>query len=224
MSEQKPSFAVRRPLMASAAALAIAASGVFALTLPQGATAQAGALQAPASVAENAPSFADVVSHVKPAVVSVKVNIEDAAASEDSDESEQVPPEMRKFFKQFGGGQDFGKPIVRHGVALGSGFIISADGYVVTNNHVVEHGGKAVTVTLDSGKEVQAKVIGADAKTDLALLKINEGSRLSLREARQAGAAHRRLGAGDRQPVRPRRHGDGRHRLGGGPRHRLRSL
>ena len=83
---------------------------------------------------------------------------------------------MRKFFRQFGGGQDFGKPIVRHGVALGSGFIISADGYVVTNNHVVEHGGKAVTVTLDSGKEVQAKVIGTDAKTDLALLKINEGS------------------------------------------------
>src|SRR5271154_5140711 len=117
MSEQKPSFAVRRPLLASAAALAIAASGVFALTLPQGATAQAGALQAPASVAENAPSFADVVSHVKPAVVSVKVNIEDAAASaDDNDDSGQIPPEMRKFFRQFGGGQDFGKPIVRHGV------------------------------------------------------------------------------------------------------------
>jgi serine protease Do len=64
---------------------------------------------------------------------------------------------------------------VRHGVALGSGFIISADGYVVTNNHVVEHGGKTVTVTLDSGKEVQAKVVGADPKTDLAVLKIAEG-------------------------------------------------
>jgi serine protease Do len=176
MSERKPPFAVRRPLLASAAALAIAASGVFALTLPQGATAQAGALQAPASVAENAPSFADVVSHVKPAVVSVKVNIEDASAStDDGDDSGQIPPEMRRFFDHFHG-QDFGKPIVRHGVALGSGFIISADGYVVTNNHVVEHGGKAVTVTLDSGKEVQAKVIGTDAKTDLALLKINEGS------------------------------------------------
>ena len=57
-------------------------------------------------------------------------------------------------------------------MALGSGFI-SADGYVVTNNHVVEHA-KEVTVTLDNGKELNAKVIGTDAKTDLALLKIEE--------------------------------------------------
>jgi serine protease Do len=82
---------------------------------------------------------------------------------------------MREFFKRFGGGQAPGKPIMRHGVALGSGFIVSADGYVVTNNHVVEKGGKEVTVTLDSGKELKAKVIGTDPKTDLALLKINEG-------------------------------------------------
>ena len=172
-------FATRRPLLASGAALALAASGVFALSMESGATAQAGAIEAPASVAANAPSFADVVSHVKPAVVSVKVNITEASADADSDESngmEQLPPEMKHFFQQFGGGGNFGKPIVRHGVALGSGFIISADGYVVTNNHVVEHGGKTVTVTLDSGKEVSAKVIGADPKTDLAVLKITEGS------------------------------------------------
>ncbi len=53
-------------------------------------------------------------------------------------------------------------------MAQGSGFFISADGYVVTNNHVVEHG-KVVTVTTEDGKVLEAKVIGTDPKTDLAL-------------------------------------------------------
>jgi serine protease Do len=178
MSDQKPSFAARRPLYASAAALAIAATGVFAYSMQPGAAARAGALEAPAAAENAAPSFADVVSHVKPAVVSVKVNVEDASAemSEDGESEglDQLPPEAQQFFHRFGGGTpNFGKPIVRHGVALGSGFIISADGYVVTNNHVVDHG-KTVTVTLDNGKEVSAKVVGADAKTDLAVLKITD--------------------------------------------------
>jgi serine protease Do len=173
------SFAsLRRPLIASAAAIAVA-SGAVAFSMSPATFARAEALQAPASVENNAPSFADVVSHVKPAVVSVKVNIEDAVASDDEDGEQgqgEIPPEMQQFFKHFSPGMNFGKPIMRHGVALGSGFIISADGYVVTNNHVVEHGGKEVTVTLDSGKEVKAKVVGTDAKTDLALLKMEEGS------------------------------------------------
>jgi serine protease Do len=171
------SFAARRPVATSFAALAVAATSVFALTVEQGGPARAGVVEAPPAVANSAPSFADVVSHVKPAVVSVKVNIEDAVAQNDDGDSEngldQLPPEMQQFFKRFGG-QNFGKPIMRHGVALGSGFIISQDGYVVTNNHVVEHGGKEVTVTLDSGKELKAKVIGTDPKTDLAVLKIEE--------------------------------------------------
>ena len=177
MIDKKPyAFATRRPLLASAAALALVATGVFAFSMQPGVSALAGPVEAPASDAASAPSFADVVAHVKPAVVSVKVNITEASADGDeSDGMEQLPPEMRHFFQQFGDG-NFGKPIIRHGVALGSGFIISPDGYVVTNNHVVEHGGKMVTVTLDSGKEVKAKVIGTDPKTDLALLKITEGS------------------------------------------------
>ncbi len=173
----------RHPLLASAAALALAATGALALNFEAGAPARAGALEAPVGVQNSAPSFADVVERVKPAVVSVKTVIEDASASaeegdSDSDGMEGVPPEMQQFMKRFGGhGQNLGKPIVRHGVALGSGFIISADGYVVTNNHVVEHG-KTVTVTLDNGKEMDARVIGTDSKTDLALLKIKDATDL----------------------------------------------
>ena len=55
----------------------------------------------------------------------------------------------------------------------GSGFFISADGYIVTNNHVVDHA-KSVTVTMDDGKTLDAKVIGTDPKTDLALMKVDE--------------------------------------------------
>ena len=58
-------------------------------------------------------------------------------------------------------------------LGLASGFFISADGYVVTNNHVVDHA-KTVTVTTSDGKTLDAKVIGADPKTDLALLKVTE--------------------------------------------------
>ena len=61
------------------------------------------------------------------------------------------------------------------GMAQGSGFFISADGYVVTNNHVVEHA-KEVTVTTADGKTIPARIVGTDPKTDLALLKVKEGS------------------------------------------------
>src|SRR4051794_24013494 len=96
------SFAARRPVATSFAALAVAATSVFALTVEQGGPARAGVVEAPPSVANSAPSFADVVSHVKPAVVSVKVNIEDAVAQNDEGDNEngldQIPPEMQQFF------------------------------------------------------------------------------------------------------------------------------
>jgi len=130
-------------------------------------------------------SFADVVDRVKGAVVSVKVKMSEDPASAEGD-MPSFPPgsPMEKFFRQFHDQQGpFGEntPGMRPNraprtqMAQGSGFFISADGYIVTNNHVVDHATE-VTVTTTDGKTIAAKVIGTDPKTDLALLKASEGS------------------------------------------------
>src|SRR4051794_25407524 len=117
-------------------------------------------------------SFADLVERVSPAVVTVVVQHNGAAQVADQGE---VPAPFRDFFRQFGGGDMFGdnppseprsgerqnrnqRPALRS-EARGSGFIVSADGYIVTNNHVVD-GGNKVTVKLPDGREFQAKVVG----------------------------------------------------------------
>ncbi len=79
---------------------------------------------------------------------------------------------LRRYFGQHGGG---GAAMEQH--ALGSGFIVDPAGYIVTNNHVVD-GAHDVSVTLTDGNKYKAKVIGRDAKTDLALLKIDAGHAL----------------------------------------------
>ena len=134
-------------------------------------------------------SFADVVDKVRPAVVSVRVKTpagEDIAA-QGMDPSQEFGGDngpMERFFRQFrnDGGNDKGNGN-RHApgqgpfaMSLGSGFIISEDGYVVTNDHVVDKG-QSLTVILDDGTEYEAKAVGVDEKTDLALLKINNPDR-----------------------------------------------
>ena len=91
---------------------------------------------------------------------------------------------LKKFFKEFRGdgnqmpgkrgGRDGGRDGGTRPVAQGSGFFISEDGYLVTNNHVVD-GGQTFTVVTDDGKELDAKLVGADPKTDLAVLKVDGG-------------------------------------------------
>jgi serine protease Do len=132
----------------------------------------------PAHAAETAPQpagFADLVSKVKPAVVSVRVRMEQPASSSSEDNRQAVPPGMEKFFQQFGFG-DNGRPMTPQQRRLvtgeGSGFFISPDGYAVTNYHVVDHA-KSVQVTTDDGATYTAKVIGTDQKTDLALIKVD---------------------------------------------------
>src|SRR5208282_6427554 len=134
------------------------------------------------------PSFAPIVKQVMPAVVNISVTEQASAiASDDSDDDagpdqglpHNFPPSpfdefLRRFFQQHQGqgqGQGFSMP---HGqsVALGSGFIIDPAGYIVTNNHVVDHADK-VTVIFQDDSRHPAKVPGRDPKTDLALLKID---------------------------------------------------
>ena len=121
-------------------------------------------------------SFAPLVDKVMPSVVSVQVKIEEV--SDNSGGQGQIPDQFRDFFNQFpqfrdqfGGNAPNMKPQRREGMAVGSGFVISSDGYVVTNNHVVDSA-KSVTVTFSDGNEYDATVVGKDQKTDLALLKI----------------------------------------------------
>lgn len=127
--------------------------------------------------------FADIVERVKPSVISVKVNINEKVAKDDSGNDEDSPFQpgspMERFFRRFGGPDGFpgmrGNGGRRMITGQGSGFFISADGYAVTNNHVVD-GANKVEVTTDDGKSYSAKVIGTDQRTDLALIKVEGGS------------------------------------------------
>lgn len=128
-------------------------------------------------------SFADVVEKVRPAVVSVRVK--SAGREVVSTDGDEFPffgmPEgspMEKFFKQFRQDPRGQQRRSRPSTSLGSGFLISDDGYVVTNNHVIETE-QSVTVILDDGTEFAAKVIGTDDRTDLALLKIDASEKFT---------------------------------------------
>jgi len=122
-------------------------------------------------------SFADIVARVKPAVVSVKVKMVEKQVANNSFNGLPLRPgdPLERFFRRFEGpNSPLRKQRPRVGEALGSGFIISPDGYVVTNNHVVENATK-VTITMNDGSTHPAKIVGTDKKTDLALLKIEGG-------------------------------------------------
>jgi len=159
----------RKQMLSSVAALALVMSGVAGVTAMSSATPVLAAAVAPAD-AQTMPSFAGVIDHVKPAVVSVKVKFDNVSDQTEgaSGQMDNLPPEIQQFFRNFGG-QQRKLPMM----AQGSGFFISSDGYIVTNNHVVQHA-KTVVVTMDNGKTLDAKVIGTDPKTDLALLKVKE--------------------------------------------------
>jgi serine protease Do len=181
-----------RWLGASALALLVGIGGVstaFVMT-GQAATAQvqnAAQIIVP-DAAQPQTGFADLVDAVKPAVVSILVEAEESPRTVQRRGGEfnfnfpDLPPDhpFHDFFDQFG--DQFGRqgprgePAPRHFMAAGSGFVISADGYIVTNNHVVENATK-VTVVFDDGTEQIADIVGTDERTDLAVLKI-EGTDL----------------------------------------------
>jgi serine protease Do len=104
-------------------------------------------------------SFAAVSEHVKPSVVYIRSQRTERATPQ------RVPPGMERFFPRFRQ-----QPEIEQG--SGSGFVVSADGYILTNNHVVE-GAEQVTVRLLDRREFKAKVVGTDPNTDVAVLKID---------------------------------------------------
>lgn len=175
-----------------------AVGGLAALMLTTGVAGPVlHSLAAPVEVtAPQVPSFANVVDAVSPAVVSVRVQSNVQPASDDTSNFsfnfggrglDQLPDDhpLKRFFKEFGGpgGQNDkradrgpnrhhdGKGALRP-TAQGSGFFISEDGYIVTNNHVVDDGA-AFTVVMNDGTELDAKLIGRDTRTDLAVLKVD---------------------------------------------------
>jgi serine protease Do len=187
----KSSSTTRKRLLAAAASVAIASAVGFGAiasgTVPV--FAEAVKLEAPQNT-----GFADVVAKVSPAVVSVRVKAKVQPASDDGSffdgpGFDQLPDDhpLKRFFREFRGhgdndhGKHFGR---RHGdrdskprpVAQGSGFFISEDGYLVTNNHVVDEGTN-FSVVMDDGTELDAKLIGKDRRTDLAVLKVDGGDR-----------------------------------------------
>jgi len=180
MNQLLPATAKRKArrlvLLASVAGLAIAAVAMGPSSF-NGSNLPAFTTPALADSVQPSAGFADIVAKVKPAVISVRVKIDESAKTTgmgDNDESEGGPRiPFEKFFEQFGQqGMPQAKPLGRQNMTgEGSGFFISADGYAVTNNHVVD-GAKTVQVTTDDGATYKAKVVGTDAKTDLALIKV----------------------------------------------------
>jgi serine protease Do len=162
-----------RNLLAGAVAFGIAGG----LATPAYFNAQSQALADPVRVegAAAVPGFADVVSIVSPAVVSVRVEgIERRSRGNEIPEQFRGTPFEDFFNNRRGNRGEERRAPRRFGASQGSGFFISEDGFVVTNNHVVE-GGKDFTVVLNDGTELSADLIGTDPRTDLAVLKVTEG-------------------------------------------------
>ena len=118
-------------------------------------------------------SFAPVVEKALPAVV----NISSSKASKVSAQGMpfQMDPFFRQFFGQEFGGREPGRgsnaPRKQYEHSLGSGVVVRSDGYILTNNHVID-GADDITVTFDNKREMKAKLVGTDAKTDIAVLKV----------------------------------------------------
>lgn len=166
-------------------------AGGAAATLTVGPVGAQTAQNEPAAMASAAPragapmSFADLTARLAPAVVNISTKQTIRVT-----QNNQLPPGFEEFFRQFGapvpdqddnnngGGGSGNGPVTQRGGSLGSGFLISPDGYVVTNNHVISPARtgatvEEITVTLADRREYRARVVGRDQVADLALLKIN---------------------------------------------------
>ncbi len=211
-----------RKWYAMIAVLVIAAAGALYAkgVLSEKDGAAAARANAPAVVYERGiPSLSGLVKQTKPSVV----NINTTTVVKGVD----MPTRFGNPFKDFFGNDEFfdkffGDAPTREfkQKSLGSGFIIDKEGYILTNNHVVEKA-SVIKVKLSDGKEYEAKVVGKDAKTDVALIKIDaqeQSARGPFGRLGQVGG--RRLGDGRGQPLWPRSYGYGGHSERKRPGHR----
>lgn len=123
-------------------------------------------------------SFADLVDRVSPAVVSVNVisetEVDVPEGMEDFFEFFRNRPGFEDYFRDREEGEE-GEGPTRESRSLGSGFFISADGLIVTNNHVIRDATE-IEIVMDDGSEYEAELVGADERTDLAVLRVKDGS------------------------------------------------
>ncbi len=159
----------------------LAAAGVGAVIGSGGWAAHPVSAAAPSIVAPGSleTSFAPVVEKALPAVV----NISSSKATKVSAEGmpQMMDPLFRQFFGDQFGGREFGgreqgrgseAPRKQYEHSLGSGVVVRSDGYILTNNHVID-GANEITVTFGDKREMKAKLVGTDAKTDIAVLKVD---------------------------------------------------
>ena len=173
----------------------LAVLGVIAASLPAACTAQpTGSSVAPVTAAQSAapaaplvtglPDFTGLVDQVGPAVVNVSAEVTQRRVSGNGQGPGQDPlPEIfRRILPpgMFEGPDGPQMPEEPHGRSMGTGFIISRDGYVLTNHHVVE-GADTVTIRLSDRREFKATVVGSDQQSDVALLKISASNLPALR-------------------------------------------
>jgi len=121
--------------------------------------------------------FSELARRLTPTVVHLKVRSREVASGRGLDLPPGIPEHFRRFFGVPGGGE----PFPRESRGQGSGVIISPDGYILTNNHVVR-GATEITVVLDDDRELAGRVIGTDSKTDVAVIKVDSGKPLPAAE------------------------------------------
>ena len=152
--------------------LAFSRKAVLAAVIVVGLSLLQPVLVAPAEARDAPESFADLVDKLMPTVVNITTTQNVPQQGQRLRDMPQLPPgsPFEELFKEFFDKKN-GEQAQRRGTSLGSGFIVDGEGYVITNNHVIQ-GAEDITVILRDDTQLKAKLIGSDARVDLAVLKV----------------------------------------------------